>query len=276
MINATGNRITAEIRRQSLLNQAIARKQIEISTGKRIQQPSDDPVASARVASLRRAQADDATWTRNVDLGLSLSSQADRVMATVAEQMSRAQELAIAGANGALSSADRKTVADELRAISSTVGGLAATRSSLGQPLFSAGDPTAFRFNETSVFAPVPAVQESFEIGGAPLAQRLSDVADAVQSGNAANVGAALTNVREMVAFVSNVQGDIGVRAIRMDNIRENLITRGIDFAAERSTLEDTDLSEAIAQLNVQTLTLDAAQAAFARINRRNLIDILS
>jgi flagellar hook-associated protein 3 FlgL len=39
--------------------------------------------------------------------------------------------------------------------------------------------------------------------------------------------------------------------------------------------LEDTDLTQAIATLNAQTLTLDAAQAAFARINRRTLMDIL-
>jgi flagellar hook-associated protein 3 FlgL len=39
--------------------------------------------------------------------------------------------------------------------------------------------------------------------------------------------------------------------------------------------LEDTDLSAAIAKLNSQTITLEAAQAAFARINRRTLMDIL-
>jgi flagellar hook-associated protein 3 FlgL len=39
--------------------------------------------------------------------------------------------------------------------------------------------------------------------------------------------------------------------------------------------LEDTDLTAAIARLNAQQLTLDAAQAAFARINRRSLFDLL-
>jgi flagellar hook-associated protein 3 FlgL len=44
MINSTGNRLTMEIRRQSNLAQQIARTQIEVSTGRRIQSASDDPV----------------------------------------------------------------------------------------------------------------------------------------------------------------------------------------------------------------------------------------
>ena len=40
--------------------------------------------------------------------------------------------------------------------------------------------------------------------------------------------------------------------------------------------VEDTNLEEAIAQLHAQDLTLQAAQAAFAKINRQTLFDILT
>jgi flagellar hook-associated protein 3 FlgL len=70
--------------------------------------------------------------------------------------------------------------------------------------------------------------------------------------------------------------GDIGQRGQRLQSLREASRAQDIDFAVERSELESTDISEAIALLNAQTLTLDAAQAAFARINRRTLLDLLS
>lgn len=77
MINATGNRMTREIARQAKLAQDVAQTQIQLSTGKRLQRASDDPVASARVATLRTAQANNVAWDANIRLGQSLTAQAD-------------------------------------------------------------------------------------------------------------------------------------------------------------------------------------------------------
>jgi flagellar hook-associated protein 3 FlgL len=58
--------------------------------------------------------------------------------------------------------------------------------------------------------------------------------------------------------------------------LQESAALRAISLSEERSGLEDTDLSSAIADLNGMTMTLEAAQAAFARINRRTLMDFLT
>jgi flagellar hook-associated protein 3 FlgL len=276
MINATGNRMTMEIRRQSSLAQSIARSQINIATGRRIQQASDDPVASARVATLRRAQSNDSTWKANLELGASLATQADGVVRTMSENIVRAQSLLVSAASGTLSPADRQTIALELRGIADQFDEQMTTQSSLGQSLFHSNSAPQFRFSDSVSFAPVPDAASIFSIGGTTLAQQMRDAATAAGSGNAVAIGAAQTTISNGLNHVADVAAGIGVRAQRMEQMRENLIERGIEFAAERSGLEDIDLTEAIAQLNAQTLTLDAAQAAFARINRRSLIDILS
>ena len=51
---------------------------------------------------------------------------------------------------------------------------------------------------------------------------------------------------------------------------------RGVEIADERQSIEETDLETAIAQLNAQNLTLEAARAAFARVNQQSLFDLLS
>jgi len=69
--------MTREIARQAKLAQDVAQTQIQLSTGKRLQRASDDPVASARVATLRTAQANNVAWDANIRLGQSLTAQAD-------------------------------------------------------------------------------------------------------------------------------------------------------------------------------------------------------
>ncbi len=275
MINATGNRMTLEIRRQSTLAQQISDNQVNISTGKRLQRASDDPVAAARVAQIRQAQSDQETWANNLSIGTSLTAQADGVLRNMNDRIARVQELVIAGANGNLSAADRGTIALELNGIADEITSFSSTKSVLGQPLFPTGIAPSIRFNESTVFSPVPSQNDVFTSGGVSLSQIVRDAANAVVSGNAAQIGTALTSVESAVSHTADVAADIGVRAARIDRMQETLSLRKIESAAERSALEDTNLTEAISQLNAQTITLEAAQAAFARINRRTLFDIL-
>lgn len=78
-----------------------------------------------------------------------------------------------------------------------------------------------------------------------------------------------------MVEHIATVRSDIGVRGGRLDALENRLAEQQIELTAERSGLEDTDITEAVARLNSQQLTLEAAQAAFARISKKTLFDIL-
>ena len=98
MINGTRYRLDMEINRQSALTGEIARAQTEISTGRRIQSPSDDPVAAARIADIGRAQATEGVWKANLDLAYALAARADAVLAATANAVTRAQELMVTAA----------------------------------------------------------------------------------------------------------------------------------------------------------------------------------
>ncbi|RST32260.1 flagellin-like protein [Sphingomonas ginkgonis] len=276
MINATGNRLTFEIARQTQLAKAVEQSQVTISTGKRIQTASDDPAAAARIASLRQTQSDETVWSRTVELGKSLTGQADSVLKSLNDRLARVQELAVQGGSTTLPQSSRDAIAAEIRSIAEEVDSLSASQSSLGQPLFSAGTPRSMRFADGVVFAPVPGQAEVFAPGGVPMGQQLETVAAAVQGGDPAQLGAALTTTDTLVRHGADAASAIGNAASRLDRLTDTHAARAIDLASERSSLEDTDLTTAIASLNAQQLTLEAAQSAFARINRRSLIDLLS
>src|SRR3546814_10879920 len=88
-------------------------------------------------------------------------------------------------------------------------------------------------------------------------------------------MNASLGALANAISHVADEHAKIGLSGGRLDRIGDSLAVRGITLKDERSVVEDTDLSVAIAQLNAQELTLSAAQAAFAKINRQTLFDIL-
>lgn len=276
MINATGNRMMREITRQSKLADTVERTQAQISTGKRLLRPSDDPIAAQRIAAIGKTQASMTSWAANITTAGTLVAQADGVLRSTSNLLVRARELVVAGASESTNPADRATIAAELSVIADEIDGLAVTRDSNGEPLFAAGAAKVVRFDSDIAFAPVPSAADVFIVGGNSLSTGLRDAATAMASGNVAGIGTALTSLDTAISHVADQNAALGLSAGRLERIGDGLASRGLALADERSTVEDTDLSAAIAQLNSQNLTLEAAQAAFARINRQTLFDILT
>jgi flagellar hook-associated protein 3 FlgL len=276
MINAVGNRMTREIGRQQKLAEQLERTQIQISSGKRLQRMSDDAVSARRISTIGTMQASMTSWAANINSAQAQVSQADTVLRSVGSLLTRAQELTLSATSDTVNPADRATIAAELSAIADELDGLAATRDSNGEPLFAAGTARVIRFDSDVSFAPVPSAADVFVMGGNALSTGLRDAASAVASGDAAAMGASITALTASVGHVADQNAALGLSGGRLERIGDALKVRGIAIADERSAIEDTDLSVAIAQLNAQDLTLSAAQAAFAKINRQTLFDILN
>ena len=276
MINAVGNRMTREIARQQKLADALERTQIQISGGKKLLRMSDDPVAARRIATIGTAQASMTAWSANVNSASALVSQADGVMKSASDLMARARELTLAAASDTANPADRATIAAELGTIADQLDALAANRDSNGEPVFAAGPARVMRFDSDVSFAPVPSAADVFVVGGNSLSTGIRDAAAAVAANDKAGMNASLGALDTAISHVADEHAKIGLAGGRLDRIGDGLAARGITLKDERSVVEDTNLEEAIAQLHAQDLTLQAAQAAFAKINRQTLFDILN
>lgn len=94
--------------------QSLANTQTQISTGRSVNAPSDDPIAAAQerlrqseLAGIKSSQTSvQATQTRLTSMESSLES--------IRSVLSRANELALTGANGSYSQTDRNAMADEI------------------------------------------------------------------------------------------------------------------------------------------------------------------
>ena len=285
MINGTRFRLSMEINRQTALASEIARSQTQISTGKRIQAPSDDPVAAARISSIARTQANDTAFTSNLNLASALAARADTTLSAVGTALDRANELMVQGANGTLSDGDRATIAQELRSIAQDIGALKDTKDSRGGPLFMSGGslriPVASGISieavgtREDVFESVPTASGAQDIGAI-----VSAAADALSlsdpTARAAAVAASADNVGAAVAHIASARGAQGALGSRIDQLTERQADSGLQLQEERSNLESTDVSATIARLQSQQLTLQAAQAVFSRVNASTLFDLLN
>jgi flagellar hook-associated protein 3 FlgL len=268
--------MTQEATRQARLATQIAAKQAQISTGKRLQRASDDPAATARIADLNRTQTNDNARARNISLAISMTAQADGQLRNMSHLLARTRELTISGASTALTPSGRATLSREIRAMADEIDAMASVKFATGEALFANKAPNPIRFDDTIAFAPVPARQAIFETGGIAITQIMRDAASAIAAGDLMLTGAALTALNGAVNHAADAQAEIGVNAARLDRLQEFSAQRGITLSEELSTLGDTDLGAAIAELKTMTLTLEAAQGAFARINRRTLMELLA
>ncbi|MEA1015923.1 flagellin [Sphingosinicella sp. LY1275] len=284
MITGTRYRLAVEIARQTKLSGEIARVQAEISTGKKILAPSDDPTASATISELARRQAEEAAWMRNLDTAAIFASRADTALASVANRVTRASELIIGARSGTLSQENRETLAAELRGIANDIATLAASRDQNGNDLFRTDAPLEIPVHGSGTVAPVASRAALFgsvstAAGLRDLATIMSDAADAVEEPDATlravATATAMDEINAAIAHVAAARGDQGVRANRIDELRERFELSAISLDEQRGSLEGIDLVDAMARLQGRQLGLQAAQAVFARINQSTLFDLL-
>ncbi|MET0374804.1 MAG: flagellin [Rhizorhabdus sp.] len=285
MITATRYRALAEINRQAKLGAEIARAQSDISTGKRIQTASDDPISSARVSVIRNAQADQAVWTRNIQSAKSIAAEVDTALSGVSDIFNRVKELTLAGASESVSSNDRAAMVQELASLRTALSNLSTSTTPTGQPLFPTDAPLLV---STSATQRLPATAQrstvfegvSYAHGSDTLDWVIGSAIDAIATDDVAArrsaANTAINDIDKAITHVTNQYAAQGVRAGQLDSAAESIENTSIQLAEERSKLEDTDVASTVMSLNAKTLSLQAAQMAFAKVNRNTLFDLLS
>ncbi|TWC42978.1 flagellar hook-associated protein 3 FlgL [Pseudomonas sp. SJZ079] len=112
------------------------RTQEQISSGNRILTPADDPVASVRLLQLEQQQNVLTQYNDNLTAAKNGLTQEEVTLNSVNTILQRVRELAVQAGNGALSNADRKSVALELGERENELLGLMNSRNARGEYLF--------------------------------------------------------------------------------------------------------------------------------------------
>ena len=138
------------INRLQELNTSLNNTQQQISTGKRVNKPSDDPVAAARILRLDQELSRVETYQRNVDLADNRLKQEESALESSIDVIQRIRELTVQAGNGSLSANDRRSISSELEERLGQLANIANTRDASGEYIFSGfqGAVKAFEQNE--------------------------------------------------------------------------------------------------------------------------------
>ena len=110
--------------------------QVQISTGTRINKPSDDPAASARILELEQVISLNNQFQTNINLAENRLNLEESTMASVDNIMLRIRELALQGNNASQDNVSRNAIATEVEELGRELLSLSNTIDSNGDYLF--------------------------------------------------------------------------------------------------------------------------------------------
>lgn len=93
----------------------LIRAQEQVSTGKKLLRPSDDPVGTTTVLALQRQLGDVSRYSQAIDSARPLLESGMGALNEGSNILTEVRSLAVQGLNGTLSSADRRALAQDLR-----------------------------------------------------------------------------------------------------------------------------------------------------------------
>lgn len=270
--------------------------QVQISTGKKLNNPSDDAAAAAQVAEFDRRDADDAVYKTNLTLAGSLLQQADTTLGQIGQQVQKALELATQAANGTLNASNRSSVGDQIASIRDALVGLANSKDTRGLPLFGAAAGTdavtmvngRYAYSQANV-SDIP-IADGQSVDVSVSADRvfqaganddtlnvLNTLVTALKSGGdaSATVKDAMDKLKAANDNVASVQASVGAREARVELQQGLQQAASTDRAQLRSSVEDVDPVETITKLQQTMTVLQATQASFTKLSSLSLFDYL-
>jgi flagellar hook-associated protein 3 FlgL len=387
---------TAAIGQMGRQQSALVKTQQQVSSGVRLQSPSDDPVATMRVLSMEQNRAALEQYGKNSDILLSRLNLGEQALADISSLLQNVRERAIQANSGAIDDGARRSLAAEIRTRAKELMDIANRRDGNGDFLFSgystqtqpfsrgpsgvsyAGDQgvrslqigadqfVADGFSGTDLFLRIPEGNGTFTtatgvhtgmgsidtgqvtnpalwvpdtyslnfttattwevrdslanlvssgnytagsaiafngvqvtIEGAPatgdsftiapaatkdIFSTLDDLADSLETaGPSASgrslagtaVAAGLTQIDQALDHVLNTRAVVGIRLGSLDNAQATRDQQSDELTVDIGKLRDVDYAEAVARMNQQMTSLQAAQAAYSRIAQLSLFNYL-
>src|SRR5690606_17716879 len=135
-------RVTSDTLRSAFLSaleqaqRRIVETQNQVTTGKRINTPSDDPVAAARIAALDSSLTRLDQFRANTQLARNQLGLEEEALASVIDNLQRVRELAVQANNAPLSDGDRAALAAELRTVRDSLLSIANATDASGNFIF--------------------------------------------------------------------------------------------------------------------------------------------
>lgn len=277
--------------------------QQQISTGRRISSPSDDPVAAAASLSISHAQNINDKFTDTRKTAELKLNTLESNLTTVTDMLVSLHSSLIAAGNGGYSDQERGFIAADLAGKLEALIGLANTKDASGNYLYAGfkTDTKPFIANATgasyvgdnnSQLLQVDTQRQMavnltgdsvFQAGGNDIFNTLSNLVTMLNTpltpANQAAYSAGLANgigsIQSGLDNVLNVRAAIGSKLSELDSLNNAGADRKLQYSASLSDLQDLDYAQALSDLSKNQTIMEAAQKSFVATTSLSLFDYI-
>lgn len=302
---ANQSSVNAMLDQQSRLQQT----QMQISTGKKILTPSDDPVAAAHIIDLNQTLKQTEQYQSNINYARDRLTMEEGVLQGATDILQRIYELGIQGLSGTNTPTSRNAAAVEMESLNKQLVNLANTKNANGEYMFSgfksntqpfskdASNPGAYVYSGDVNTRPIQIDAVSQVADGdpgssvfgiptgaspatVPLPGAIANVFEAIDKFATdlranAPTKASLDDISKSLDKIVTVRASVGTRL----NVLDRQETINSDAILNTRTIvsntEDLDYAEAITKLTQQSASVQAAQQTFAQVKKLSLFNYL-
>jgi len=296
-------RITQNVKNNQLLfnlNKVNAERQKyfnQLSSGKQLVKPSDDPTGTARVLQLNKMLVQSKNYQKNIDDAKSFLTATEASLTAVNDSLQEALTIGLRGANDTSGEDERNLLADQVEFILERVlseanrqfgskylfGGTAIDR-----PPFELSDPDTVEItNENAIdgfhtreILKDDEVQINFSgkdvfIENNNTFDALINLRNALRNNNSKEIQSAYMQLKEVSKQITRYTSKAGIRYEHITDVEKTLVEFDLQLEGLKSSLVDADIAKAA--VNFESLdTIYQANLQFgAQILKMSILDYL-
>ncbi|WP_427338115.1 flagellar hook-associated protein FlgL [Caloranaerobacter sp. DY30410] len=286
--------------------------QKKLSSGKKFQLPSDDPIGVSRSLKLNTDIAKIEQYKRNLDDAVSWLEITESAISEVGDVLQRARELTVQAANGTNDIGDLKQISSEIEQLKGHLINIANTTYAgryiftgfkTDMPLLDENGfykPNALQKDEISrynvgvsdnievnvvgvrVFGKLGADLDSLDFNTdvtnsdqSYLIAMFDSLKTALDNGDTDTIQKTLGRIDKVIENLLSVRADIGAKMNRLELTKKRLESQSINFTKLLAENEEADIAEVIMNLKMNENVYRASLSAGARIIQPTLVDFL-
>jgi len=291
---------------------AMLHTQEQLSTGRRILKPSDDPVNASRALVISQSRDVAQQQSDNQKTAESLLKMEEMHLANADELLVRVRELAVQAGNTTWSASDRRTLAaevrgryDQLMALANAQDGneyifsgykgdtqpFSGALSAVGGQTYGAEVATYSGDDGQRKLQVAPgrqlAVNDAgskvfYTTSGDSVFKVIANFVSALEGGTgfgsndySTAIASTITNLDAAQESVVNARSNLGARGSELTSLAAIVEELVLGYDKAISNIQDVDYAEAISSLQRQQTGLEAAQKSFLRISQLSMFNYI-
>lgn len=290
----TSNQILGEINQSQT---ALANTEQELSTGKTINEPSDNPYGAALAVQLNGQLSQLNDYSNSITDGQAWTQTASSALDSIQQQVQRAQELVTEAANGTMNASDLNVVGAELTQIVSAIKTDTNAQYN-GQYVFSGTSTSSAPYDATGAYAgsntmvtrPIgPGAQAAVSVdisqalgtnitaSGTGLLAQLTQIAGNLSSASPAtgSLSSQLSGIQSGLNSLSTLQTTLGTSTDQMTMAASTISDMQTSVTSDLSNDVDANMASTMTTYSNEEAAFTAALKAGASIVQTSLLNFL-